>query len=309
MTETTAPEFSTPPDYAPPPRSWLSRHSDWLMGSFAAALLIGILAIIDTTVFQGIRNDEAAASVTVVRLILFFLIFGSFVWFALIYAVIYCFAVNPRRRRRGPCGVAEVSITHTPTVTTVRRFPLDDALNAVFLSLIPVWFLSAAAISVYGVVFAEPLTTPVLLVVLVGSSLCVCAIGLRAWHRWRHEDYAIRIDREQGIVFPARRLFSSDVRQPIDVQSIRFVSAERWAARVRPDGRPAPNSCARMSITASVDDLKHDRHVHLLTTTDADRVGHWLAAYLGVPFTKQEFRYGPHRSFRVSKPLPDDNGG
>lgn len=284
MTEPIPPRSLTPPDYTPPSHSWLSRHSDWLMGSAATAVLIGILVIINTTVLQGMRSGQTAAGVTVSRVILLFLIFGSFVWFALIYAVIYCFAINPRRRRRGPCGVAEVSITHTPTMTTVRRLPTDDALNLVFLCLIPLWFLSAAAIAVYGQVFTAIPTTPVLLVVLLGSCLCACDIGLIAWNRWRHEDYAIRIDCEQDLVLPARRLFSQEIRQPIDIGSIRFISAERWAARLRPNGRSSPNSCSRMSITASVNDPKCDRHVHLLTTTDAERVGHWLAAYLGVPF-------------------------
>lgn len=305
MTEPAPGSFSTPTDYQPPPRSWLSRNSDWLVGIFAATVLIALpvsLCFILLESTDGDRPDE----ITAAWITLVILMFGIFAWYALACLTLYCLVLNPLRRRNNPCSVVSTLILQSPHRLTVRRYPIDDALSAVFFTLVIGWLVWCFGILLLASGAEQAPTTAEIFMLSSAILLCVFLLGYLQWNQWRAADYGIRTDRETRLLYPARRLFSREVRQPIDIRYIRSIHAERWAARVQPDGRPAPNSSARMSITAAVDDPNLDRRVHLLTTQDAELVGHWLAAYLGVPFKKSEIRYGPHRSFRVSKPLPDD---
>ncbi|MFB3431781.1 MAG: hypothetical protein ABL309_12735 [Phycisphaerales bacterium] len=265
-----------------------------------------LLTMVVGCYFAFVHDFPEEIEVTTTFTVLFAFMMGIFMWFAGVSLIVFGFVVYPRRRRASPCDAAFTQIHQNADQSTVRRYALDDALNPVMFTLIAGWFVWMLALCTYAYTFRRMPTDLELSLFISIVVLGALLIGRTLWLRWRSSVYAIRIDHERNLMHPARRLFSREESQPIDLRLIRSIHAERWAARVRPDGRPAPNSCARMSITASVDDPNQDRHVHLLTTTDAERVGYWLAASLGVPFVKRELCYGPHRSFRVSKPIPID---
>jgi len=293
-------------DHSPLEQSWLSRNSDWLMGIGGTVFLLSMLV---GSYFAFVLDFREEAEVTTTFVILFAFMMGIFFWFAMVCLIIFGLVLYPRRRTGSPCGAANTLILTGREHSLVRRYALDDSLSAVMFVLIIGWLVWMLGLGSYAFAFRRPPTDLELALFCAAILLGALLAGRLLWLHWRSTEYAIRIDHLSNLIHPARRLFSREESQPIDLRLVRCIHAERWAAMVQPDGRPAPNSCARMSITASIDDPKCDRHVHLLTTTDAERVGHWLAAFLGVPFKKQQTSYGPHRSFRVSKSLPDDIDG
>lgn len=315
MIETSPESLSISPDYRPPPRSWSARNFDWLMGSGVTLLLLTLFSLM---VFLSRHELMSGNPTTVPSLGWFFLYVFlqlSFLWCLLAGASVYGFTINPRRRRQNPFSSAIVLIEDGEQQTTIGAYRLDGMIGPFMLAAFTGWPLCYAAMLAIGVdledasSIREPAPITLLLLVCMGYVMWLLFIGFLLTPRDPNRNRAIRIDRRKQTLVPASRSFSRETPEPIDIADLRAIRAERWSPKVKPDGEPAFGSPSLISVTAELVDPKINRRVHLLSTADNERLAHWLAAYLGVPFKQREFQYGPHRSFRVSKPLPNDIDG
>lgn len=307
-------------EHAPPSPDWLSRNADWLKGigvTMAFIMFFGTLTLaLYPTTEEGLRFSLFATvqAVLLTTLSLFFL------WYGMLVAITYCFAIYPRRRRFSSGFNPAILVQQTPQQTIVRRYPVDDALHAVLCTLIPCWFALALSFMVYFFANSDSIdftihfsyrTIAILLTACSVLTLGAGLVGFLTWQKWRSDEYGVRIDLEKRLLYPARSLFGLAEPQPIELRLVRAIHAEHWACVKKIDGQTVASAMPKMSITVELNDSGRDRHVHLLATRHADRVVPWLATSLGVPYQtrssdERTIKYGLHRSFRVSKPLPDD---
>gem|GEM_PF-5032509 len=282
------------------------------MGSIATLLLLALFSLMVFLSRHEMMSGNPTPPPSVGWLILFVFLQLSWMWCLLAGAAAYGFAINPRRRRQNPFRSASVLIEKGEHQTTIGAYPADSMVGPLMLAAFTGWPLCYVAMLAFGVdledasSIREPAPITPLLLVCMGYVVWLLFFGSVLRQCDPNRNRSIRIDQRNRTLVPARRSFSRETPEPIALSDIRAIHAERWSPRVKPDGEPAFGSPSLVSVTAELADSKNNRRVHLLSTTDNKRLGKWLALYLGVPFRTKEFKHGPHRSFRVSKPLPDD---